>query len=550
LLRLLPAGGTATAFVVVALVAFVVVHDNPVSRAAPVGDERTNLVRDETAAPGTVLPFGDARFFGPEGKQVHEPIVAMAATPDGKGYWLVGPDGTVLTFGDAHLYGSAGSPRISPIVAMAPTPDGHGYWLVDSEGSVLGFGDARSYASATTAVGASAVAGETGGSIVGIATTPDGLGYWLVGADGGVLSFGDAHYYGSTGGRPRHSPIVGVAPTPDGAGYWLVGSDGSVLSFGDAHYYGSTGGKPLHAPIVAMAPTVDGRGYWLVSSDGAVFSFGDAHFFGSDAGKPLAEPVVAISANPEGGGYWLVEGERPPKPAISLFTPALDAALGRRTGVISAAVLDLRNGNFYMYRPGEEFITASVVKVQILGALMVRAQDTGQPLSAADQSLASDMIELSDNDDASALWNELGGAPTVAAFDRSVGMLATTPNLSWGLTTTTASDQVKLLEQLVEPSGVLSDASRAYILQLMEHVAPFEQWGVSASTAAGTTIALKNGWLPWDGSWAVNSIGWVDGSERDYLIAVLTSGSPNEAYGIASISLVASAAWAALGPSS
>jgi hypothetical protein len=31
---------------------------------------------------------------------------------------------------------------------------------------------------------------------------------------------------------------------------------------------------------------------------------------------------------------------------------------------------------------------------------------------------------------------------------------------------------------------------------------------------------------------------------------VLTSGSPNEAYGIASISTVAAAAWAALGPSS
>jgi beta-lactamase class A len=299
-----------------------------------------------------------------------------------------------------------------------------------------------------------------------------------------------------------------------------------------------------------MAPTSDGRGYWLVGSDGAVLSFGDAHFFGSAAGRPLAEPVVAVSATPEGGGYWLVEGERPPKPAISLFTPALDAALDQRSGVILAAVLDLRNGDLYTYRPGDEAITASIVKVQILGALLVRAQNTGQPLSAADQALASDMIELSDNDDATALWNEIGGAPTVAAFDRSVGMLATTPNLSWGLTTTTAADQVKLLEDLVEPNGILSDASRAYTLQLMEHVAPYEDWGVSASTSPGATVALKNGWLPWGGGWAVNSIGWVDGSGRDYLIAVLTSGSPNEAYGISSISMVAAAAWAALGPSS
>jgi beta-lactamase class A/ribosomal protein L24E len=531
-------------------VAFVLTHNNPLSRAAPARDGPTNLVRDETAAPGTVLAFGDARFFGPEGKVVRTPVVAMAATPDGAGYWLVGSDGGVLSFGDAHLYGSAGSPRISPIVGMAPTPDGHGYWLVDSDGSVLGFGDAHLYGlTGATPVGASAVGGSSGGSIVGIAATPDGEGYWLVGANGGVLGFGDAHYYGSTGGKPRRSRVTGIAATPDGGGYWLVGSDGTVLSFGDAHYYGSTGGKALHAPIVAMAPTVDGRGYWLVASDGAVLSFGDAHFFGSGAGKPLAQPVVAASAAPEGGGYWLVEGERPPTPAVSLFTPALDASLEKRTGIISAAVLDLRNGNLYTYRPGEQLITASVVKVQILGALLVRAQNTGQPLSAADQDLATDMIELSDNDDATALWNELGGAPTVAAFDRSVGMLATTPNLSWGLTTTTATDQVELLEHLVEPNDVLSDASRAYILQLMERVAPFEEWGASAGAPAGTTVALKNGWLPWAGSWAVNSIGWVDGSERDYLMAVLTSGSPDEAYGIATIGMVGAAAWSALGPS-
>jgi hypothetical protein len=526
----------------VALVAFVLTHGSPVSRAAPVRDGPRNLVRDETAAPGTVLAFGDARFFGPEGKEVRAPIVATAATPDGGGYWLVGPDGGVLSFGDAHTYGSAGTPRVSPIVAMAPTPDGHGYWLVDSDGTVRSFGDARFHGSAG--------ADDPIDTVVAMAATPDGGGYWLVGPEGGVLGFGDAHYYGSTGSEPRHSPIVGIAPTPDGGGYWLVGSDGSVLSFGDAHYYGSTGGKPLHSPVVGMAPTVDGRGYWLVGSDGTVLSFGDAHFFGSSAGKSLAEPVVAVSADPEGGGYWLVEGERPPTAVGSLFTHALDAALDLRTGVVSAAVLDLRNGNLYTYRPDEEIITASIVKVQILGALLVRAQLTGQPMSASDQALASDMIELSDNDDTSTLWSEIGGAPAVAAFDRSVGMLATTPNLSWGLTTTTAADQVKLLEHLVEPNGVLTDASRAFTLQLMEHVVPFEYWGASASTPPGTTVALKNGWLPWGSGWAVDSIGWVDGSERDYLIAVLTSGSPNKAYGIASISMVAAAAWAALGPSS
>ncbi len=32
----------------------------------------------------------------------------MAATPDGRGYWLVASDGGIFTFGDAPFYGSAG----------------------------------------------------------------------------------------------------------------------------------------------------------------------------------------------------------------------------------------------------------------------------------------------------------------------------------------------------------------------------------------------------------------------------------------------------------
>ena len=55
----------------------------------------------------------------------------MAATPDGHGYWLAGSDGEVFGYGDAHLYGTAASVvQENPIVAMAPSPGGDGYWLL------------------------------------------------------------------------------------------------------------------------------------------------------------------------------------------------------------------------------------------------------------------------------------------------------------------------------------------------------------------------------------------------------------------------------------
>jgi peptidoglycan-N-acetylglucosamine deacetylase len=58
-------------------------------------------------------------------------VVAMAATADGGGYWLVGADGGVFTFGDARFFGSAGAEDLAaPIAAVVSTPDGAGYWLL------------------------------------------------------------------------------------------------------------------------------------------------------------------------------------------------------------------------------------------------------------------------------------------------------------------------------------------------------------------------------------------------------------------------------------
>jgi beta-lactamase class A len=210
-------------------------------------------------------------------------------------------------------------------------------------------------------------------------------------------------------------------------------------------------------------------------------------------------------------------------------------------------VHDLVTGATYQYRPGQLNITASIVKVEILGTLLTQAQAAQRSLTTSEQSLATSMITQSDNDAATALFDEVGRAPAVKTFDTSVGMGATTPNSAWGLTTTTAADQISLLQHLVHPNSVLSDASRAYELGLMEHVTPSQAWGVSGGVAPGSIIALKNGWLAIGSGWTVNSVGWIYGGGRDYLIAVTTSGGPSMGYGIDSISEVSAAAWNALG---
>jgi hypothetical protein len=234
---------------------------------------------------------------------LNAPIVGMAATTTGTGYWLVGSDGGVFNFGNAGFYGSLGGKKLNaPIVGITPTPDDHGYWLVGADGGVFNFGDAGFYNSLP---GLKVTPNKP---IVGLAATPDGKGYWLAGADGGIYNFGDATFYNSLGGTKLNAPIVGVAATPDGKGYWMVGADGGVFNFGDAGFYNSLPGLKVtpNKPIVGLARTTDGKGYWLTGGDGGVYSFGDAGFHGSEGAAMLSKPVSGIAADPATGGYWLV----------------------------------------------------------------------------------------------------------------------------------------------------------------------------------------------------------------------------------------------------
>jgi hypothetical protein len=203
------------------------------------------------------------------------PIVGLAATPDGGGYWLVGSDGGVFGFGDAKFHGSAASLHLSqPIVGIAATADGGGYWLVGADGGVFAYGDAKYEGSAASL--------HLNKPVMGIAGTGEG-GYWLVASDGGVFNYGAAPFKGSAGSLRLNKPVTGIAATPDAGGYWLVASDGGVFNYGDAPFDGSMGGKPLNQSIDGMAAS-SGTGYWLVGADGGVFTFGTAIFHGSGAG--------------------------------------------------------------------------------------------------------------------------------------------------------------------------------------------------------------------------------------------------------------------------
>ena len=237
--------------------------------------------------------------------KLYAPIVAMAATPDGGGYWLVSMDGGIFTFGDAKYFGSMAEKQ-------TPGPDS---WLRPHAGR-------------------------------------EGL---LVAATHGeVYAFGDAGYYGSLGATNLHNiPIVAIAPSFDGKGYWIVQGGGEVIAYGDAPKLGQLGRG--HPPVDGIAVTPDGLGYWLVCGDGEVDAFGDAPDLGGNNTAVPRPPISAVVADPAGLGYWLLDAEAFP---VSLNHP--DAASHNIVDIAASQLGPSKGGGNYCnpYGPCEAMVRA------------------------------------------------------------------------------------------------------------------------------------------------------------------------------------------------
>ncbi|MFF7237982.1 serine hydrolase [Streptomyces collinus] len=254
----------------------------------------------------------------------------------------------------------------------------------------------------------------------------------------------------------------------------------------------------------------------------------------------LAQPAAAAPAGSTASGS-----------AAASF-PASVGAKGEAR--VTAAVFDLDTPGRgpAVYGTDAPYDTASIIKVDILASVLLKAQDSRHALTAKDRAQAEAMIEHSDNAAANALWRRIGQAPGLKAANERLGLTATQggPGPKWGLTRTTASDQIRLLRAVFDTAPApkkgsapaLSDASRAYIRTLMSRVATEQSWGVSAAADPGA--ALKNGWLQRDttGLWDVNSVGRITTGGHHYLVAVLSDGSTSMKDGVALVERAARAA--------
>jgi hypothetical protein len=255
-----------------------------------------------------------------------------------------------------------------------------------------------------------------------------------------------------------------------------------------------------------------------------------------------ASPSPSVTPSPTGpGADELAKAKRADQ--VKKLNAAL-AKVADSAPDFSVAVLDKKTGQTYAYRGTVAYDTASIVKAQILACMLLHDQDAGHGPTSGEMALAKPMIRLSDNNAATSLFQHVGGRSAVLKCDHRLGLTHTVVNSSWGLTRTTANDQIKLLSQFVDTAGPLKSSSRKTIFTLMSTVSDAQHWGVPSIARSGETWTVKNGWDTRSadgGLWAINTIGRIIAADGhvNVSVAVLSHDNRSMSSGVALVQKVA-----------
>lgn len=256
------------------------------------------------------------------------------------------------------------------------------------------------------------------------------------------------------------------------------------------------------------------------------------------AGLPAADESPAAV---ESSGEAADPGALPDNEAAEL-----DAALHEyadQTGAdISAAVYETATGKAWYYNPSGSYLEASLVKVPILLTLLRQATAENRELTLEEEYLAVMMIEYSDNEATTSLYQAVGGAPELARTYELLGVTETQASEIWGANPTGVEDQLKIARAVLDGVDWINGDLQAYAVELMENVDAGQRWGIGAGLSdGGAEVALKNGWLQDDDlAWDVGSVGFVRSSGAEYAVVVLTSGTSTMEDGVSVVEDVAS----------
>ena len=210
--------------------------------------------------------------------------------------------------------------------------------------------------------------------------------------------------------------------------------------------------------------------------------------------------------------------------------PDVTELLSQGEGRVSLAVVDTEANLVFAHAGDERFELASVTKVYILAAYLDMLAQRGEGPNPDELELMRRMIQFSDNDSATVLFHGVGGADGINAFleSHSLSPIEPAPDGSWG-SVRASSVQVGVFLARLYAGDVLDVSQTSLSFALLANVVEEQSWGVGAvgSGSAVTEVYLKNGWLPGDEGWIVNSVGLLKSTDRTYVVVFMSDRQPD-----------------------
>jgi beta-lactamase class A len=221
-----------------------------------------------------------------------------------------------------------------------------------------------------------------------------------------------------------------------------------------------------------------------------------------------------------------------------IFTRAFTTMLGRDFPHqrVTASIQDVRTGCHYRLHHNMRITTASVIKAQVLGAVLLKAQREHRGLDARERHDIHPMIRWSYNNPyVPDLYNDVGGVAGMDRFDHRMHAFHTVNTEEYGATLTTSADRTHIVRRMLYGGGPMRAKYRKIAWHYMSHVTPTQRWGITAGMRQGWHVALKNGFYPMPGNqWRVGSTGFLRAphSGRGYAITVMTDQDHTQVAGI------------------
>jgi hypothetical protein len=250
-------------------------------------------------------------------------------------------------------------------------------------------------------------------------------------------------------------------------------------------------------------------------------------------GALIATGGVAAQGSDEREAAQVPEQEstKPPRPLTTPRRIALARRFARhRAGIVAFSVLERRSDRPRGLLRTARFHSASVVKAMLMVAVLRRAR--GRHLNVVERARLRPMITMSDNDAASAVYNDVGGRG-LHRVARAAGMTKFIDVGHWAEARITAADQSRLFLQI---DRLVPRSHRRYARKLLSSIVSWQRWGIArAARRRHMKVFFKGGWR----TGIDHQVALLERGRQRLALAVLTSGSPSAAYGQETIERIA-----------